>query len=74
MATDIYLAEGTIDFPGQLSNGIGLAISFDIVQWKIYTLKYNWNIGGGLSPKRFNKAATRFQGVFKKETEVSWCL
>ena len=43
----MYLEEGIIDYSGQLSTGISLPINFDIVQWKIYTLKYNWNIEGG---------------------------
>ena len=48
-ATDIYLAERIIDLPGQLSIGIGLTMSFDLVQLKIYTPKYNGNIEGGPS-------------------------
>ena len=31
ITTDIYLAEGIIDLPDQLSTGIGLAINFDLV-------------------------------------------
>ena len=37
------------NFYGQLSTGIGLAINFDLVWWKIYTPKYNGNVlEGGL--------------------------
>ena len=46
--TDIYLAEEIIDFPGELSIGIGLAINFDLVWWKIYTPKCNGNTEGGI--------------------------
>ena len=49
--------------------GIGLIINFDLA--KIYIPKYNGNIEVGLSSKRYNIAARRFHGVFKKETEVS---
>ena len=63
-----YLEEEIIDFSGQLT-GIVLAINFQLVQSKLYTPKYNENIEGGLSFKRYNKEARRFHGVFKKETE-----
>ena len=63
-----------IDFSGQISTGIGRALDFDVVQWKIYTPKYNGNIEGGLPSKPYNKTAKRFRVIFKKETEFSWCL
>ena len=53
-------------FSGLLSTGIGLAIIFDSVWWKIYTPKYNGNLVRGLPSKRYNKTARRFDGVFKK--------
>ena len=63
-----------MDFSGHLTTGINLAINFDLEQWKIYTPKYNGNIDGGLSSKRYNKAARCFHDVIKKSTKVSWCL
>ena len=63
-----------MDFSGQLGTGISLAINFDLVQWKIYAPKYNGNIEGGLSSKKYKKATRHFYGVFKKETDFSSCL
>ena len=72
------IGHGNIYTPGrgnrffcQLSTVIGLAINFGLVQWKIYTPKYNGSIEGGLSSQRYNKTARRFYGALKKETEVS---
>ena len=63
-----------MDFSDQLSTRIDLAINFGLAEWKIVTPKYNGRIEEGRSSKRYNKAAKRFHRVFKKETEVSWCL
>ena len=38
----------------------------------MFTPKYNGNIEGGLSSKRYNKTARCFNSVFKEETEVFW--
>ena len=37
----------------------------------IYIRKYNGNIEGGLSSKKYNKALKHFHSVFKKKAEFS---
>ena len=67
----MYLEEREIAFFGHLSTGIDLQChQFWPCIVKIHTPKYNGNIEGGLSSKRYNKAARCFNSVFKEETEV----
>ena len=63
------MAEGIIDFSGQMNTGIGLPSILTL-----HSENYNGDIEGGLWFKRCNKAARCFHGVFKKDTELSWCF